>query len=126
MSVPGPRSRFVSQDLANGTVRWYHQHFGRGPTQAKAYVEDEYALIVLGGVQSQAEHTLVEQGELRTVENLRRTIKNAYRPQLCALVEEITGRRVRMMLYDHRPEADASAMIFLFEQRAEAGGVDGP
>jgi uncharacterized protein YbcI len=115
--VNGTRSpQSVTQDLANRVVGWYAERFGRGPTQAKAYVNDDFALIVLGGVQSQTEHTLVEQGEVEVVENLRRTIKNANRGDFCTMVEEITSRSVRMMLYDHRPEHDTSALVFLFER----------
>jgi uncharacterized protein YbcI len=103
--------------LATGVVAWYQQRFGRGPTRAKAYVNDDYVLVVLGEVQSRAERTLVEQGDATSVVNLRRAIKEA----LCELVAELTGRRVHIMLSDHNPYEDTSAMVFLFEEETALG-----
>jgi uncharacterized protein YbcI len=103
-------------DLANGVVAWYQQRFGRGPTRAKAYLNDDYVLVVLGEVQSRAERTLVEQGDAASVINLRRAIKEAHKEALCNLVSELTGRPVDIMLSDHNPHKDTSAMVFLFER----------
>jgi uncharacterized protein YbcI len=114
MTGPGPGGS-TRQDVANAVVGWYAERFGRGPTQAKAYVNDDYALIVLGGVQSQAEQTLVEQGDAEAVVNLRRAIKQAHKESLCGLVAELIGRPVGTMLSDHNALQDTSAMVFLFE-----------
>ena len=114
-SETGPRP-ITTQDLATGVVAWYQQRFGRGPTRAKAYVNDDYVLVVLGEVQSKAERTLVEQGDATSVVNLRRAIKEAHKDALCQLVSELTGRSVDIMLSDHNPHQDTSAMVFLFER----------
>ena len=115
MSEAGP-PRSNTHDLANGVVGWYAERFGRGPTQSKAYIDDDFAMIVLGGVQSQAERTLIEQGDADAVFNLRRAIKEAHKDALSAVVAEITGRPVRMMLSDHKPHDDTSILVFLFER----------
>jgi uncharacterized protein YbcI len=115
VSEAGP-PRPNTHDLANGVVGWYAKRFGRGPTQSKAYIDDDFAMIVLGGVQSQAEQTLIEQGDADAVFNLRRAIKEAHKDALSALVAEITGRPVRMMLSDHKPNEDTSILVFLFER----------
>jgi uncharacterized protein YbcI len=115
VSDTGPR-QIPTVDLANGVVAWYQDRFGRGPTRAKAYLNDDYVLVVLGEVQSKAERTLVEQGDAASVVNLRRAIKEAHKQALCNLVSELTGRSVRIMLSDHNPNEDTSAMVFLFEQ----------
>jgi len=115
--VSNADSRQISTvDIANGVVAWYQQRFGRGPTRAKAYLNDDYVLVVLGEVQSRAERTLVEQGDAASVVNLRRAIKEAHKEALCGLVSELTGRRVGIMLADHHPYEDTSAMVFLFER----------
>jgi uncharacterized protein YbcI len=119
-SETGPR-QVTTQDLATGVVAWYQQRFGRGPTRAKAYVNDDYVLVVLGEVQSRAERTLVEQGDATSVINLRRAIKEAHKEALCELVAELTGRPVRIMLSDHNPYEDTSAMVFLFERETPLG-----
>jgi uncharacterized protein YbcI len=117
MADAGPSRPPITQELANGVVGWYAERFGRGPTQTKAYVNEDFAAVVLGGVQSQAERTLVEQGDAQAVFNLRRAIKEAHKDALCALAAEITGRSVRMMLSDHKPNEDTSVLVFLFEPR---------
>jgi uncharacterized protein YbcI len=110
------RRQITTMDLANGVVAWYQERFGRGPTRAKAYLNSDYVLVVLGEVQSKAERTLVEQGDAESVVHLRRAIKEAHKNALCELVTELTGRPVRVMLSDHNAELDTSAMVFLFEE----------
>ena len=115
MSEAGP-PRHITQELANRVVGWYAERFGRGPNKTKGYINDDFAMILMSGVQSQAEHTLVEQGDSQAVFNLRRAIKEAHKDALCALIAEITGRPVRMMLSDHKPDEDTSILVFLFER----------
>jgi hypothetical protein len=54
----------VSGRLATTIVQRYRDRFGRGPTEAKAYVGFDYALVILGRAQTDVERSLVAEGEL--------------------------------------------------------------
>jgi hypothetical protein len=50
-------------------VQCCRDRFGRGPTDARAYVGRDYALVILASAQTEVERSLVAEGELdsRTV-----------------------------------------------------------
>ena len=56
MSV-GPDSS-IRQELSNRIVAFYRDKFGRGPTQARSYVDETHATVILGDVQTTVERTL--------------------------------------------------------------------
>jgi uncharacterized protein YbcI len=105
----------VSGHLARAVVQWYRDRFGRGPTQAKGYVHAEVAFVVLGNVQTEVERSLVQGGEIESVELLRRRVRQIFGAELRAVVEEIVGARVVAMLGDHNAVANTTVMTFLLE-----------
>ena len=109
----------LSGRLATSVVRWYHDRFGRGPTEAKAYLLDRYVLVVLGQVQTEVERSLVERGELESVEVLRRRVRQTFADELNAMVEEHVGRKVRATLSDHNATANTTALLFVLEPEVE-------
>jgi uncharacterized protein YbcI len=105
----------VSGRLATEIVQRYRDRFGRGPTEARAYIGDDYALVVLGSAQTEVERSLVAGGELDSVELLRRRVRQLAADEFCAVTEEVVGRKVRVMLGDHSAVANVSALVFLLE-----------
>jgi len=105
----------VSGRLATAIVQRYRDRFGRGPTEAKAYVGPDYALVILGSVQTETERSLVASGESESVEFLRRRVRQMAADEFCAATEEIVGRKVVAMLGDHNPAANTSVLVFLLE-----------
>jgi Na+-translocating membrane potential-generating system MpsC-like protein len=64
----------VAGRLATTIVQRYRDRFGRGPTEAKAVIQDDFALVILGSAQTEVERSLVAGGELDSVEFLRRQV----------------------------------------------------
>jgi uncharacterized protein YbcI len=116
--MPGerPGDNHVAQEVSNAIVAWFKERAGRGPTHTKAYLADDHVLVLLRNVQTTVERTLVEHGQSELVDQLRRTIRDAYRDELCALVSAKVGRPVATLLSDHDPSADTSALVFLLER----------
>ena len=116
--MPGeqPAENQVAEQVSNAIVGWFKERAGRGPTHTKAYLADDHVLVLLANVQTTVERTLVEHGQSELVDQLRRTIRNAYRDELCALVSAKVGRPVATMLSDHDPNTDSSALVFLLER----------
>jgi uncharacterized protein YbcI len=105
----------VGGRLATAIVQRYRDRFGRGPTESRAYVGDDYALVILGSAQTEVERSLVAAGELDEVELLRRRVRQLAADEFCAVAEEIVGRRVLGMLGDHSAVANVTVLVFLLE-----------
>ena len=115
------RDSSIREELANGIVRFYADKFGRGPTQARSYVEDTHATVILGDVQTTVERTLTAHGHDVLVREMRRCVKAAFRDEIVAVVEQVTGRQVVAMHSDHDPGTNTSAYIFLFAEPDSEG-----
>jgi uncharacterized protein YbcI len=103
-------------ELSNAIVRSYRDRFGRGPTAAKAVIQDDFALLILGSAQTDVERSLVAGGEHDSVELLRRRVRQMAAPEFCAVVEAVVGRKVTAMLGDHHAEANVTVLVFLLER----------
>jgi uncharacterized protein YbcI len=106
----------VGGRLANAVVAWYRERFGRGPTRAKAYVHEEFAVVVLGYVQTEVERSLVAGGEVDSVELLRRRIRQLFADEIKAIAEEVVGVKVSAMLGDHNAVANTTVIAFLLDR----------
>jgi uncharacterized protein YbcI len=113
----------VSGRLATTIVQRYRDRFGRGPTEAKAYIGRDYALVILSRAQTDVERSLVAEGEVDAVELLRRRVRQMGAQEFCAATEKIVGRKVVAMLGDHNAVANTSVLVFLLEPAREATGA---
>jgi uncharacterized protein YbcI len=102
--------------LATAIVQRYRDRFGRGPTESKAVIHDDFAFVVLGNAQTDVERSLVADGECDSVELLRRRVRQLAERDFCAVTEEIVGRKVTAMLGDHNARANVTVLVFLFER----------
>lgn len=80
--------------ISNEMVRLKAQHYGKGPVEAKAYVNDNWLFAVLRGGFTRVEETLIAGGD----EDLVRTVRLRFQLQtgdrFVDAVERITGRKV--------------------------------
>ena len=95
----------------------YRDRFGRGPTLAKARIGSDFAVVVLGDVQTEVEQSLVAEGEVESVEMLRRRIRHLATDEFCATTEAVVGRKVVAMLGDHNAAANSSVLVFLLDPK---------
>jgi uncharacterized protein YbcI len=106
----------VSGRLATAIVQRYRDRFGRGPTESRAFVHDDFALVILGSAQTDVERSLVAAGELDAVELLRRRVRQLAAEEFCAVTEETVGRKVVTMLGDHSALTNTTVLVFLLER----------
>ena len=83
------------------------EHYGKGPTAAKSFINDEYVLTVLEGGLTRNEETLLEAGEELLVRDYRLRFQRVVEAEFCSAVERITERpRAHLPLADRvRPAA---------------------
>src|SRR4051795_7793601 len=84
----------VLLSISNAVVRLYKRYYGKGPTQARAYYQDDLVACVLRDVYTRAERTLIDAGRSSLVLTQRHELQRAVAGELTAAIEEITGREV--------------------------------
>ena len=84
----------VRAALANAMVGMKKEHYGRGPTGAKAWILDDYVFVALEGGLTRNEETLLEAGQEALVREYRLAFQEAMTKTATAAVAEIVGRRV--------------------------------
>jgi uncharacterized protein YbcI len=80
--------------ISNAIVRLYKRYYGKGPTQARAYYQDDLVTCVLRDVYTRAERTLIESGRVGSVLSQRSELQQAIRDEFIAEIERVTGRQV--------------------------------
>jgi uncharacterized protein YbcI len=104
--------------IANAVVRLHAEHFGRGPTRARAHVAEDFVLVVLEDVFTTAERTLVSAGRAAEVRASRRAFADVMRPRFCGAVEAATARRVRAYISEIHVEPEMAVELFVLEPDA--------
>ena len=111
--------------LSNAIVRLYKEHYGKGPTKARAYHHGDVITCVLRDCFTRAERTLIETGHDDSVIQGRYRLQTALRRKFVEAVEEITGRRVIGFMSGTQLDPDMSAEVFVLEPEPEGSGEPG-
>src|SRR4051795_3294178 len=88
----------VLLSISNAVVRLYKRYYGKGPTQARAYYQDDLVTVLLRDVYTRAERTLIDAGRTGSVLSQRSELQQAIRAEFTQEIERITRRRVRAFL----------------------------
>jgi uncharacterized protein YbcI len=109
----------VRAALANAMVGIMKNHYGRGPTAAKAWILDDYVFIVMEDGLTRNEETLVADGKEDEVRRYRLSFQETVSHTARRAVSELTGRRVltyHSQIVFHPPR---SFEIFVLEPQAD-------
>jgi uncharacterized protein YbcI len=100
-------------EIASGFVSLHSRYYGRGPTKAKVYAEDDLVVVVLEETFTPAERTLIERGQSGGIQEIRRNFQTIMADQFKALVEQASGREVRSFISETDIENDIAVELFL-------------
>jgi uncharacterized protein YbcI len=81
-------------DISNAMVGLKKEFYGKGPTKAKTYINDNYVFCVLQGGLTRNEETLLAAGEETLVRQFRLRFQEAMADATTEAVERLTGRQV--------------------------------
>ena len=101
--------------VANAIVRLHAEHFGRGPTRARAHLADDFVLVVLEDVLTTAERTLVAAGRADEVRQSRDAFNEVMRSRFVDAIERATGRRVRAFMCETHFDPEMAVEVFILE-----------
>src|SRR5215218_3152811 len=121
MSIDGQTRSTIASEF----VRLHSEYYGRGPTKAKVYVDQDLLAVVLEETFTAAEKTLIGRGEAEGIQDIRRRFQRVMADQFKSVVEQATGRKVRAFLSETNLEADIAVEIFLLsEERTDMSGFE--
>jgi uncharacterized protein YbcI len=111
--------------ISREIVRLQAEYYGKGPTKAKTYIVDDLVVVVLAESFTRAEKTLAERGEGEAIQHIRRRFQQQMAEDFTSVVEQATGRRVRVFLSDTDIAQDVSVETFLLaEDRTDMAGFE--
>ena len=99
--------------ISNEIVRLQAEYYGKGPTRAKTYISEDLVVVVLEESFTRAEKTLAQRGERDAIEHIRRRFQQQMADEFTSVVEQATGRKVRVFLSETNIDQDVSVETFL-------------
>jgi uncharacterized protein YbcI len=113
--------------ISNEIVRLQAEYYGKGPTRAKTYIVEDLVVVVLEESFTRAEKTLTERGERDAIEHIRRRFQQQMAEDFTSVVEQATGRKVRVFLSETNIDHDVSVETFLLsDERTDMTGFEDP
>ncbi len=99
--------------VSDGLVALLKEFYGRGPTQAKSYYEDDLVVCVLRGGFSRVEQTLLDGGRGAAVIDQRMAFQDLMRGRFEAVIEDATGRKVIGFMSGNQQDPDMMCEVFM-------------
>ena len=109
--------------ISDGLVALLKEFYGRGPTQAKTYYEDDLVVCLLRGGYSRVEQTLLEGGRGEAVIAQRMEFQELMRDRFAQVIHEATGREVVGFMSGNQQGPDMICEVFIL---AGTDFVDAP
>jgi uncharacterized protein YbcI len=123
--MPQQHLAVPQQAISNGIARLYKAQIGRGPTKVSTSITATIVVCVLEHTKTPYEETLISTGNQTLVHEARMRFQLHHEPQLVAIVEEATGRRVRTHVPGYKAVIDVATEVFLLDAELLVSGDDG-
>jgi uncharacterized protein YbcI len=103
----------VLTTISDGLVALLKEFYGRGPTRAKSYYEDDLVVCVLRGGFSRVEQTLRDGGRGDSVIQQRMEFQEVMRDRFTGVIEGATERPVIGFMSGNQQEPDLMCEVFI-------------
>jgi uncharacterized protein YbcI len=114
--------------ISTGIVAILREHYGRGPTKAKTFVNDDIVIVVMRGIGFTAlEQTIMDDktgsdGGVRVV-SMRHDFQRMIGERYTNKIQELTGRTVLAFLSQAHVEPDLTVEMFFLDRPLEGFGA---
>jgi len=109
----------VLAQISTGLVQLHSRYYGKGPTKAKTHMVNDTVISILRGGFTTVERTMIDQGRLAAVHEMRRSFQEVMEEQFTAVVQEATGRSVIAYMSQVHTNPDLAVDIFVLEPTGE-------
>jgi uncharacterized protein YbcI len=101
--------------ISDGLTGLVQEFYGRGPTRARSYYQDDLVVCVLQGGFSKVEETLFAGGRGASVIQQRAEFQEVMRERFVEVIERTTCRRVIGVMGGNEQHPDLMCAIFLLD-----------
>src|SRR5262245_21455678 len=105
----------MAAEISNGLVHLHREYYGKGPTKAKTYFVNDTVLCILEGGFTTVENTLLDQGQVEAVLEIRRTFQESMKDEFTKVIEAATDRKVIAYLSQIHNDPDLAIELFVLE-----------
>src|ERR1044072_1674751 len=112
--------------ISEGMVALLKEFYGRGPTQAKTYYQDDLVVCLLRGGFTRVEQTLLDGGRGHAVIAQRMEFQEVMRERFQAVVTPATGRPVIFFMSDNQQTPDMICAVFVLSPTALVASAELP
>lgn len=110
----------MEDEITKALIQWEKEYKGRGPTEARTDIIRDMVIITLGGVLSTAEQQLSKNREgMALIKELRRQLVEQGRPQLEAIINQVTSRKVVSLHTDLSTKTGERVFVFKMDRNIE-------
>jgi uncharacterized protein YbcI len=99
--------------ISDGIVGLLKDFYGRGPTHAKSYYQDDLVVCLLKGGFTKVEQTLRDGGRGEAVVQQRMQFQQLMRERFEEVIEEAVGREVIGFMSGNQQEPDMMCEVFV-------------
>jgi uncharacterized protein YbcI len=99
--------------ISDGIVALFKEFYGRGPTRAKTYYEDDLVVCLLRGGFTRVEETLRSAGRGHEVIAQRMAFQDVMRTRFESVIQGATGRPVIGFMSGNQQDPDMLCEIFV-------------
>ena len=99
--------------ISDGMVALLKEYYGRGPTRAKSYYQDDLVTCVLRGGFTKVEETLLQGGRGNAVIQQRMEFQELMRERFVKVIEDATGRQVIGFMSGNQQDPDLMIESFI-------------
>lgn len=121
----GTRGEVLAR-ISTGLVQLHSRFYGKGPTKAKTHMVNDTVICLLRGGFTTVERTLIDQGKVDAVYEMRRSFQAVMEEQFTAIVEEATQRKVIAYMSQIHQSPDLAVEIFVLEPVEDSVGAVAP
>ncbi|MBV9820032.1 MAG: DUF2294 family protein [Solirubrobacterales bacterium] len=119
--MPPPSERTAAHEahgevvtaISDGIVKLLKDYYGKGPTQAKTYYQDDLVVCLLRGGFTSVEQTLLEGGRGAAVIEQRMAFQEVMRARFESVIERATSRRVVGFMSGNQQQPDMICEVFV-------------
>jgi uncharacterized protein YbcI len=110
-----PKNQSPSAKIATSVVQVVREYTGRGPTKAKATIDENMVTVLLADTLTSGERTLVESGRSNRVIQLRHDYQLVMRDDLIGIVERELDRKVIAFMSQNHIDPDLAIEVFVLD-----------
>ena len=115
METTEPRQQSTTSVISREIVRLHANLYGRGPTKAKTYFNDDLVVVLMRGGFTTVEETLLQAGRGDSVIQQRADFQDVMVHRFSEVIEQETGRKVVAMMSGTHQHPDLLSEVFVLE-----------